>query len=190
MVDDSDKKRCNVTKRLFKAHQLKDKTSGGSSNGHTRVLWLLVTPQVTLPVGCAFYRPDPTLTAWKKADEPLNKPGVPPPNRPAKPARNPAYPTKQEIALHLLAEFRREPRPMEVKMVLADALYATNPFMEQATTLFGTQVISQLHKNQNVRFRHTLSSIATYFTPSPGVLQQIRIRGDEAVRVMVSSARL
>ena len=75
-------------------------------------------------------------------------------------------------------------------MVLADALYATNPFMEQATTLFGTQVISQRHKNQNVRFRHTLSSIATYFTPSPGVLQQIRSRGDEAVRVMVSSARL
>ena len=78
VVDDSDKKRCNVTKRLFKAHQLKDKPSGGSSNGHTRVLLLLVTPQVTMPVGCAFYRPDPTLTAWKKADEPLNKPGVPP----------------------------------------------------------------------------------------------------------------
>ena len=62
--------------------------------------------------------------------------------------------------------------------------------MEQATTLFGTQVISQRHKNQNVRFHNKLISIEKYFTPSPGVLQQIRIRGDEAVRVMVRSARL
>jgi nucleotide-binding universal stress UspA family protein len=32
---------------------------------------LLVTPQVTLPVGIAFYLPDPALTAWKKEDEQL-----------------------------------------------------------------------------------------------------------------------
>ena len=190
VVDDSDKKRCKVTTRIFKAHKLKDKTSGGYINGQTLVLLLLVTPKVTLPVGFAFYLPDPTLTAWKKADEKLKKQGVPPKNRPAKPVRNPAYPTKQEIALHLLEEFRREHRPIEVKMVLADALYATNPFMEQATTLFGTQVISQLHKNQNVRFRNKLISIEKYFTQYPGVLQQIRIRGDEAVSVLVSSARL
>jgi hypothetical protein len=190
VVDDSDKKRCKVTKRIFKAHKLKDKTSGGYINGQTLVLLLLVTPKVTMPVGFAFYLPDPTLTAWKKADEQLKKQGVPPKNRPAKPARNPAYPTTQEIALHLLAEFRREHRPIEVKMVLADALYATTPFMEQATTLFGTQVISQLHKKQNVRFRNKLSSIEKYFTQSPGVRPQRRIRGDEAVSVLVSSARL
>ena len=29
VVDDSDNKRCQVTKRIFKAHQLKDKTRGG-----------------------------------------------------------------------------------------------------------------------------------------------------------------
>jgi len=190
VVDDSDKKRCKVTTRIFKAHKLQDKTSGGYITGQTLVVLLLVTPKVTLPVGFAFYLPDPPLTAWKKADEQLKKPGVPPKNRPAKPVRNPAYPTKQEIALHLLEEFRREHRPIEVKMVLADALYATNPFMEQATTRCGTQVISQLHKNQNVRFRNQLISIEKYFTQYPGVLQQIRIRGDEAVSVLVSSARL
>ena len=87
---------------------------------------------------------------------------------------NPAYPTKQAMALTLLA----------------DALYATNPFMEQAAKLFDTQVISQLHKNQNVRFRNKLISLEKYFTHYPGVPQNISIRGDEEVGVLVSSARL
>ena len=62
--------------------------------------------------------------------------------------------------------------------------------MEQAAKLCGTQVISQLHKNQNGRFRHTHISLERYFTQSPGVPQRISIRGDEEVTVMVSSARL
>jgi DDE superfamily endonuclease len=189
-VDDSDKKRCKVTKRSFKAHQLKEKTSGGYINGQSIVLLLLVTPMVTLPVGFAFYLPDPALTAWKTEDERLKKQGVSPKNRPPKPARNPAYPTKQALALTLLAAFRRAHPPLGVTMVLADALYATSPFMEQAAKLFGTQVISQLHKNQNVRFRNKLISLERYFTRYPGVPQTISIRGDEAVSVMVSSARL
>jgi hypothetical protein len=62
--------------------------------------------------------------------------------------------------------------------------------MEQATTLFGTQVISQLHKHQHVRFRNKLISLEKYCTPYPGVRQPIRSRGDEAVSGMVSRARL
>lgn len=189
-VDDSDKKRCKVTKRIFKAHKLKDKTSGGYINGQSIILLLLVTPIVTMPVGFAFYLPDPSLTAWKKEDERLKKQGVPPKNRPPKPARNPAYPTKQAMALTLLAAFRRAHPTLVVTMVLADALYATNPFMEQAAKLFDTQVISQLHKNQNVRFRNKLISLEKYFTHYPGVPQNISIRGDEEVGVLVSSARL
>jgi len=62
--------------------------------------------------------------------------------------------------------------------------------MEQAATRFGTQVISQLHTNQNVRFRNKLISLEQYFTQSPGVPQRVRIRGGEEVTVLVSSARL
>ena len=189
-VDDSDKKRGKVTKRIFKAHQLKEKTSGGSINGQSIVLLLLVTPMVTLPVGFAFDLPDPALTAWKTEDERLKKQGVSPKNRPPKPARNPAYPTKPELALTLLAAFRGAQPTLGGTMVLADALYATSPFMEQAAKLFGTQVISPLHKNQNVRFRNKLISLERYVTRYPGVPQTISIRGDEAVSVMVRSARL
>src|SRR5215510_452525 len=190
VVDDSDKKRCKVTKRIFKAHKLHDKTSGGYINGQSLVLLLLETTVVTLPVGFAFYMPDPALTAWKKEDAKLKKQGVPPNSRPPLPERNPAYPSKQEIALTLLEEFRRAHPTIAVQMVLADALYGTHPFMEQAAKLFGTQVISQLHKNQNVRFRNKLINLEKYFTQSPGVPQRVRIRGDEEVTVMVSSARL
>ena len=191
VVDDADKKRCKVTTRLFKAYKLYDKTSGGYLNGQTMVLWLLVTPRITLPAAFAFYMPDPALTAWNKADKQRKQQGVSPPQRPPKPSKNAADPTKQELALALLEEFRRAHPSMEITLVLADALYATAPFMDQASRLFGgKQVISQLRTNQHVRFRGKLISIAQYFTRSPGVPPTIKIRGDEAVRASISSARL
>ena len=78
VVDDSDKKRCKVTTRIFKAHKLHDKTSGGYINGQNLVPLLLVTSVVTIPVGFAFYMPDPALTAWNKGDKQDKKRGVPP----------------------------------------------------------------------------------------------------------------
>lgn len=191
VVDDSDKQRCKVTTRIFKAHKLYDKKSGGYINGQSIVLLLLVTSRVTIPVGFAFYMPDPALTAWNKEDKQYKKRGVPPKDRPAKPPKNPAYLTKQEMALMLLEEFIRYHPTLEIQMILADALYATKQFMDKASSLFGgIQVISQLRHNQNVRFRGKLISIEQYFTQSPGVPQTIRIRGDEEVSVSVSSARL
>jgi hypothetical protein len=190
VIDDSDKKRCKVTTRIFKAHTLKDKVSGGYINGQSIVLLLLVTPLITFPVGFALYMPDPVLTSWHQEVKKLKQQGVPPNRRPPQPTRNPQYPTKQAIALNLLEAFARDYPSLEVKMVLADALYATPPFMDQASTLFGTQVISQLRHNQNVRFRNRLISLEKYFTQSPGVPHMIKIRGGEEVPVRVSSARL
>jgi hypothetical protein len=191
IVDDSDKKRCKVTTRIFKAYKLHDKTTGGYLHGQTIVLLLLVTPRITLPVALAFYMPDPALTAWNKADKQCKQQGIPPQQRPPKPPKNPAYPTKQELALGLLETFRHDHPTLAITMVLADALYATALFIDQASRLFGgTQVISQLRHNQNVRFRGKLISIETYFTLSPGVPHTIKLRGHEEVQVSVSSARL
>ena len=44
VTDDSDHKRSKGTKRIFKTHKLKDKSSGGYVNGQTIMLLLLVTP--------------------------------------------------------------------------------------------------------------------------------------------------
>ena len=149
-----------------------------------------MTAVVTLPVGFAFYLPDPALTAWRKEHAKLKKQGVAPKNRPPRPARHPADPTKQELALARLAAFRRAHPTIAVQLVLAEAFYGTPQFREQAATRFGTPVIRPLPTNQHVRFRHKLSSLEQYFTQSPGVPPRVRIRGGEEVTVLVSRARL
>ena len=106
VFDDSEKPRSKITRRIYKAHKLRDKKSGGTVNGQSFVLLLLVTPLVTLPAGVEFYMPDPAVTAWNKRDRELKQQGVPAKARPPKPPKNRVYPTKQEIALSLLEEFR------------------------------------------------------------------------------------
>ena len=78
---------------------------GGYVNGQTMVFLLLVTHTITIPVGFAFYMPDPILSAWKKNDDQLKKQGVLKPNRPIEPERHPNYPTKVQLALNLRQEF-------------------------------------------------------------------------------------
>ena len=71
VTDDSDHGRSKKTKRIFKAHKIKDKSSGGYINGQTIVLLMLITPKVSLPVGFEFYQADPEQQAWKKEDKRL-----------------------------------------------------------------------------------------------------------------------
>ncbi|QTA80469.1 Uncharacterized protein dnl_27740 [Desulfonema limicola] len=67
-----------LTNSIFhKTHKQKDKATGGYVNGQTIILLLLVTGTLTIPVGFVFYQPEQ--------------------------ARNPDYPAKLELALHLLS---------------------------------------------------------------------------------------
>ncbi len=50
-VDDSDKGRSKVTKKIAHVHKLKDKASGGFIRGQNLIFLLLITPKVTIPVG-------------------------------------------------------------------------------------------------------------------------------------------
>lgn len=190
-VDDTDKMRCKLTKRIFKAHKVKDKKSGGYINGQTIVLLLLITPIVIIPVGFSFYMPDPALTAWRKQEEELKKKKVPKKDQPAKPLRSKDYPTKQELALSLLEQFKSSHPEIKVKLIDADALYGTDDFVGKASKIFcGIQVISQMRSNQLIRFRNKAMSVEKYFAKHHGVRQQIQIRGDQEVTAIVGSARL
>jgi hypothetical protein len=191
LIDDSDKRRSKVTKRIAHVHKLKDKTSGGFISGQNLVFLLLVSDTVTIPVGFAFYRPDPARTAWTKEDQALKKKGIPKKERPSEPPRNSAYPTKVELALRLLKEFKHWHSTVEVKAILADALYGAAKFVDQASTIFeSTQVVSQLRKNQKVNFRGRILSVKKFFHRYPGVPMKLRIRGGEEVAAIVSSARI
>ncbi len=60
---------------------------------------MLITPEITIPVGAQFYRPDPVLREWNKQEKKLIKQGVKKKDRPAKPERQEDYPTRGELAV-------------------------------------------------------------------------------------------
>ena len=188
--DDSDRQRAKVTQRIFGAHTVFDKKTRGYFNGQTVVLLFLITPKVSLPVGFRFYQPDPAVKEWKKNEEKLKKQGVKKAERPPKPEPKAAYPSKWQLLLALLEEFKFYHPGLVVKAILADALYSGGWFMNQAAKVFGTQTISQLSKSQTVRFRHREMSVAQYFATYPGVEITLRIRGLKEVKVVLGSARL
>ncbi|HZC01725.1 MAG TPA: transposase, partial [Gammaproteobacteria bacterium] len=201
VVDDTDKARSKTTRTIAHVHKLHDKASGGFIMGQNLVFLLLVSELITVPVGFAFYEPDPVRTRWAKQDWALKKQGVAKRQRPPKPPRNPAYPTKLELGLRLLGQFRQYHPTIRVRCVLADALYGSAAFVDTASAIFGgVQVISQLRSNQKVRFRNRTLSVAQYFARTLGGAQQTscagthiqryRIRGGEPVTLRVSSARL
>jgi len=139
----------------------------------------------------AFYQPAPELSAWYKQEKALKKQGVPKKQRPSQPPANPLYPTKQALALSLLAQFKTQHPDVKVNCITAEALYGTAPFVDGASAMFGgVQVISQIRSNQNLRVGKREQHVADYFATHPGTSHRIRIRGGEEVVAMISSARL
>jgi len=192
VFDESDRARSKQTTHIYKTHKQKHKPTGGYINGQCIVLLLLVTEKITFPVGFCFYQPDPEITVWEKEEKRLRKQGVVKKERPTKPKRNPAYPTKIEIALTLLRQFKQHHNEMTITAILADALYGTAKFMNKASHTFGgVQVISQLRSNQNITWRGKTKSLHTYFNQiNQGVPQTFSIRGGKLCEGTVSSARL
>jgi hypothetical protein len=147
--------------------------------------------QISLPVGVAFYQPAPELSAWYRTDKALKKQAIPPKQRPRKPAPNPQYPTKEQLALHLLQTVKADHPAVRIHAVMADALYGTATFVDGASALFsGVQVLSQIRSNQNIRVGKRHQHVADYFATHPGTPYPIRIRGGEEVVATVGSARL
>ena len=191
VVDDSDKKRSKGATTLAHLYKLRDKESGGYAWGQRLVFLVLVPPTITLPVGFTFYQPAPELSAWYKQEKALKKRGVANKQRPPTPLPNPHYPSKQELALRLLQQFKAQHPALSVHCITADALYGTASFVDGASAIFaGVQVISQIRSNQNIRVHKREQHVADYFVLHPGTSQTLRIRGGEEVEAMVSSARL
>ncbi len=190
-IDDTDKQRSKLTQKIAYVHKLKDKKSGGFIKGQSIVFLVLVTPKITIPVGFAFYMPDPALSAWYQEDKRLKKQAVPSVQRPRKPPQNQTYPTKEELALSLLRQFKSCHPTIHIKCVNADALYGTEKFVDEASEIFDqTQAISQLRSNQKVVFKNRTHSVEEYFSKHPGTSQKVSIRGEQEVIAIVGSARL
>jgi len=184
-IDDSDKKRSKSTKKIPFIHKLMEKSTGGFHFGQCIVFLVFITPTATIPVSFDFYMPDPERSEWKKQDEKLKKEGIPKKDRPKEPPKNPEFPTKIEIALNLLTEFASNFPNIKIKAVVGDALYGTAQFLNQARKILQIgQVISQVKKNQNIRYRGKVMSVEEYFQKHEGVVWTVKIRGKETVVVM------
>ncbi len=191
VIDDTDNPRSKSAKALAYLYKLRDKESGGYLWGQSLVFLVLVTPKISMPVGVVFYQPAPEISAWHRTDKALKKQGVPAKQRPRKPAPNPHYPTKEQLALRLLETFKAQHLAVRIHAVMADALYGTATFVDGASALFsGVQVISQIRSNQNIRVGKRDQHVADYFATHPGTPYPIRIRGGDEVVAMVGSARL
>jgi hypothetical protein len=191
VIDDTDNKRSKSAHTLAHLDKLRDKESGGYIWGQRRLFLRVVTPTITCPVDFSFEQPAPELSAWYKPEQALKKQGVPAKERPPQPPPNPHYPTKQALALRLLAPFTAHHPTFKVHCITADALYGTAAFVNGASALCGgVQVISQLRSNQKVRLHKREQHVADYFATHPGTPQSLRIRGGAEVEVIVGSARL
>lgn len=192
VLDDSDKMRSRNTSKIAGVHKVKDKKTGGWFMGQEFVFLILVTDTVTIPVGFRFYIPDPAFKEWKKINKSEKKAGIPPKKRTKKPAPNPQYPSKKELALQLLAEFAKNHPEIHIQTVLADALYGDAPFMDEASKITSCpQVISQLRTNQLVRNRNGKNvPLKTYFSRADGVNTKLTIRGGAEKDVTLLAARL
>jgi len=176
-LDDSDNPRGKTAKHIHKTHKLKDKGSGGYINGQSLVVMVLVSDKITLPVGFCFYAPDPATKAWEKEDKRLRKKGVKKKLRPQKPVRDSQYPTKEELALKLLACFSANFPHIQVYSIVADALYGTDSFLEGASKLFeNAQVVSQLRSNQIIQVAGEPLNIKNAFQVKPYYKKQLKIR--------------
>ena len=191
VLDDTDHRRAKQTSRIFGTHKVFDKKTGGYFNGQCLMFLLLVTDKFTFPVGFCFYRPNPAISAWQKEEDRLIKLKVKPADRPKRPAPDPKYPSKAQIALSLIDAFHSRHPGFIVKAVLADAAFGTAAFMDAACKKAGCkQTISQLREDQLVLFRNKEITVKHYFDTHPGASQAVCVRGGKTYTMTVSSARL
>ncbi|MES9985740.1 MAG: transposase, partial [Candidatus Thiodiazotropha sp. 6PLUC6] len=101
------------------------------------------------------------------------------------------FPTMQTLTLDMISSFTSAFPEVRIKGVLADALYGTGEFMDQASALTGgAQVVSQLRSTQIVSNRNSSANLKRYFARQPGVDTRLMIRGGQEKTVTMLAARL
>lgn len=191
IIDDKDHMRSKNAKFIHALHKIKDKKTGGYFLGQNIVFLYLATKIFCIPVSFAFYSPDPNWKQWKIKDTELKKKGIKKKDRPQEPKRDPNYPKKYEIAIKLLEDFYNNFTNFKVTLVLADALYGNKNFINKVVNIWPkVQVITQIRKNQNIKFHNKKISCERYFSSYKGWNQEIMIRGEKNKKVTAGGARL
>ena len=190
VVDDTDRGRSKNTTRIWGTHKTVLKGTGGFHQAQNIVLLMLVTPEITIPVGAQFYRPDPVLREWNKQEKKLIKQGIKKKDRPAKPPRQADYPSRAELAVSLIKQFQIDYPELSVKAIMADSAYFSPSFMERINKMDEkVQILSQMRKNQKVRFRRGKElAVEDFFQNRNWKSAQLQLRGHRDTIVHYCSA--
>lgn len=176
-IDDSDKSRSKNTKAIAKAHKMKDKKTGGYVNGQNVVFLLLISNGITLPVGFKLYEPDAALKVRKKECQRLKAKNVAKKYWPKPVKRSALYPTKIELALELIKEFTTSHKSVKITAVVADALYGTKKFIDDAmATTKQKQIITQLRSTQNIVVNNKTFKLSDFFKQYNGTQNIAQLR--------------
>jgi hypothetical protein len=190
-IDDRAHKRSTSAHTLAYLDTLRDHASGGSLWGPSRVLLLVVTPDLTLPVGFAVSPPAPELSAWYPQAKALTPPEVPPKPRPPTPPPHPYYPTTHALARRRFGPFTAAHPTCRVHCSTAKARSGTATCVAGAAALCGgVPVISPRRSHQTGRWQTRDQHVADSCATPPGTPPPIRIRGGEAVVALVGRARV
>ncbi|MDQ3235315.1 MAG: transposase [Pseudobdellovibrionaceae bacterium] len=193
VIDDTERKRSKSTTKIWGVHKIKDKKSGGFIQGQEVVFLVLVTRTITLPVGFAFYLPNPSWQLWKAKDKELKEQCVKKADRPRKPPYSKKYPSKHALAISLLHKLRFHMGDLlRINAVLADAAYMAPYFLRETSKVFpDAQFISQIRSNQKVKAGSKPElSVDDYFKGVSGRQVELRPRGQEPILATMAAARL
>lgn len=185
-LDDSDNQRAKTTNTIAKAHKIYDKKSGGYFNGQSVVFLLLVSKEITLPVGFEFYEPNPKMVEYRKEEERLRKAGVKKQFRPAKPEKDPRYPTKAELGVKLVKDFSANFPEIKIKSACADNLYATFECVNTIREITKAQVITQIKSDQLIIVNNQEVVVSEFFKQYHGKTKLVTLRGKERQITYVS----
>jgi hypothetical protein len=178
VVDDTDNERSKSTTKIAKVHKIKDKRTGGYCNGQNIVFLVLVSKELTIPVGFKFFEPDPELRKWRIQCKKLRSEGVAKEDLPMAPTRNPQNPKKTELALSLIEDFATHHPEIKIEAITADALYGTKEFMDRAQLLISRpQVISQIAKTQLINVGGKYIQAHKFFEDRTNVKAEVMLRG-------------
>ena len=190
VLDDTDRGRSKNTTKIWGTHKTVLKGTGGFHLAQNIVFLVLVTPEISIPVGAEFYRPDPVLREWNKNDKKLIKQGVKKKDRPSKPKRQSDYPNRATLAGSLIEQFQIDYPELSVKAILADSAYFSPFFRRQLHEIYqNVQVLSQMRKNQKVRFRRGQElAVEDFFRNRKWKSASLQLRGHRDTVVHYCSA--
>lgn len=192
VIDDFDRHRSKSTTEIYGVHKVKNKKGGGFVSAQNVVLLVLVTKYFTIPVGFEFYRPDPDMKAWRNEDRKLRKRGVPKSLRPYQPPKNKDYPSKKELALRLVRQFRYNHQGFTVKAYAIDNAFMSKEMRDDFRRIYpDSQLISQLRHNQMASFpRKKNVRLDVYFEAKKPIEKVFKLRSGNEKIIIYKSERL